>query len=127
MSLKRGLRGVPSSSQATASLMALLRGRDVSRRSLGATAEEVVLHLALEVLAGALVRQVQPVLVDQHGLLLEPLLPGFLADAVVDPLAQFAGIGGKVEALGFATELDAVDRAWHSRSPLCCGGVLFLF
>src|SRR5512139_1321675 len=108
MSSKRALRGVPSSSQATTAPMALLRGRDVARGLLGAAAEEVVLHLPLQVLAGPLVRQVQPVLVDQHRLLLQPLGPGFLADAVVDALAQFAGVRGDIEAFGLATELDAV-------------------
>src|SRR5437763_16029300 len=115
MSSKRGLRGVPSSSQATASLMRSLRRRDVAGRLVSARAEEMILHLPLQVLTCALVREVQPVLVDQHRLLLQPLLPGFLADALVDALAQFAGIGGKVETLGVATELDAVDGACHSR------------
>ena len=35
-------------------------------------AEEVTLHLARQILAGALVGQVQPVFIDQHRLVLEP-------------------------------------------------------
>src|SRR3569623_3734198 len=99
MSSKRRLRGVPSSPQSTASVMRLLRRRDVAGSGVCAAAEEMILHLPLEVLAGALVGQVQPVLVDQHRLLLEPLLPGFLADAVVEAHAQFARIRGEVETL----------------------------
>src|SRR5690242_18822528 len=116
MSAKRGLRGVPSSSHATTSLMRSGRRRDVAGGLVRAAAEEVVLHLALQVFACALVGQVQAVLVDQHRLLLEPLLPGFLADAFVDALAQLAGIGREVEALGFAAELDALDGACHHAS-----------
>src|SRR3954447_12540165 len=122
MSSKRALRGVPSSPQLTASLMGSVSRGHVAGRLVRARAEEMVFHLALEVLAGALVGQVQAVLVDQHRLLLEPLLPGFLADAVVEALAEFAGVGRKVETLGLATELDAVDRAWHSRAPVGMGG-----
>src|SRR3954471_2082555 len=92
--------------------------RDVARGSVRAAAEEMAFHLALEVLARPLVRQVQAVLVDQHRLLLQPALPGFLADVFVDALAQFTGVRGEIEAFGLATELDAVDRAWHSRAPV---------
>src|SRR4051812_25130744 len=109
MSSKRGLRGVPSSPQSTASLMESVGGRDVAGGLVGSGAEEMVFHLPLQVLARPLVREVEPVLVDQHGLLLQPLLPGFLADGLVDPLAEFAGVRGEIEPFGFATELDAID------------------
>ena len=93
MSSKRALRGTPSAPQATGSAMppGLIRRGNVALRDVGAVAEEVRFHLARQVLAGALVGQVQPVLVDQHGLLLEPGGPGFLAHALPDALAEFAG------------------------------------
>ncbi|KAI1691751.1 hypothetical protein DdX_21651 [Ditylenchus destructor] len=78
-------------------------------RHVGAFAEEVLFHLPSQVLAGAQIGQVQPVLVDQHGLLLEPGGPGFLADAFPDPLAQFAGVGREVETFGLFAELDATE------------------
>ena len=79
----------------------------------------MILHLALEVFACALVGQIQAVLVHQHGLVAQPLLPGFLADAFPDALAQFAGVGRKVHALGFLAELDAVDHACHVNPRVC--------
>jgi hypothetical protein len=46
-------------------------------------------------------------------LLLHPLSPGFLADFFPEALAQRAGVGRKVQAFGFFTELDAFDEACH--------------
>ncbi|MEI2718885.1 MAG: hypothetical protein V9E87_01895 [Gemmatimonadales bacterium] len=130
MSSNRALRGVPSACHSTGSLMgqrrlALRRPVARNRGGVGAGAEEVVFHLALEVLAGALVGQVQAVLVDQHRLVLEPAGPGLLAHALPDALAQFARVGREVEALGFMAELDAVDGTSHG-SPWVCFGVLEL-
>src|SRR4051794_29813150 len=71
--------------------------RDVARGGIGAAAEEVRFHLALEVLARTLVGEVQPVLVDQHGLVLQPGGPGLLADVLVQALAELAGVGREVE------------------------------
>ena len=47
--------------------------RNVARSAVGAVAEEVLLHLLGEILARPRVGQTQPVLVDQHGLVLDPL------------------------------------------------------
>src|SRR5437016_2934753 len=117
MSSKRALRGVPSACHWTGSAMAvsLLTGRHVALCHVRAAAEEVVLHLPAQVVARALVREIQAVLVDQHRLLLEPLRPGFLAHVLVDALAELARIGRKIEAFGFAAELDAVDGSGHDR------------
>src|SRR4051794_25143238 len=113
MSSKRGLRGVPSASHSTGSVMASRDaltgsrcGRHVSLRSIGAAAKEVVFHLAGQVLASPLVGEVQAVFVHQHGLLLEPLGPGFLAHVLVNALAEFTRIRRKVETFGFLAELD---------------------
>src|SRR5688572_19304022 len=114
MSSKRGLRGVPSGSHSTGSLIERsLAGRHVALGHVGSLAEEVVLHLAGQVLASARIRQVEAVFVDQHGLLLEPLGPGFLAHALIDALAEFTGIRGEIEAFGFFAELDALDGTGH--------------
>src|SRR5262249_42009332 len=109
-------RGVPSADHCTSSGIRLLRGRHVACGHVGAGTEEMVFHLALEVLACALIRQIQSVLVHQHGLVTDPTLPGFLAHVLVDALAELAGIGRKVEALGFSAELDAMDGAGHARN-----------
>src|SRR6516165_8608689 len=108
MSSNRALRGRPPARQSTGSAMRRprsVRRRDVPLRDVGAVAEEVLFHLARQVLAGARIREVQPVLVDQHGLLLEPGGPGLLADVCPDPFAEFAGVGGEVETLGLFAEL----------------------
>ena len=89
------------------------RLREARIDDVGAFAEEVLLHLLGEVLAGADIRQVQAILVHQHGLVLEPLRPGFLRHVLEDALAQFARIGREVEALGLAAELDAFHRSCH--------------
>src|SRR5450631_438489 len=50
----------------------------------------------------------QPVLIDQHGLMRHPLRPGFLGNAVVDALAELAGVRDVVEALGLALQENTV-------------------
>ena len=79
-------------------------------------------HLNLEgpkgyaiALNGALVRKVQAVLVHEHRLLAQPLLPRFLAHAFVDALAQLARVRGEVQPFGFMAELDAVDGTGHGK------------
>src|SRR5579859_1136452 len=54
------------------SLMSRLGLGNVPLRLVGAFAEEVLAHLLLEVLARARVGEVQPVLVHEHLLVLEP-------------------------------------------------------
>src|SRR5690606_2096441 len=58
--------------------------------------------------------QVEPVLVDQHGLVANPRLPGVLRDVLVELLAELAGIGREVEAFGLALQLHAENGAGHS-------------
>src|SRR5690606_8685563 len=128
MSPNRALRATPSARQSTGSAMggeSLLRGagsgtrgRDVALRDVGAVAEEVLFHLAREVLACACVGQIQAVLVDQHRLVAQPCGPGLLADVFPDAFAQFARIGREIKAFGFLAELDALDHACHLYMPL---------
>jgi hypothetical protein len=61
----------------------------------GTAAEEVALHLLRQILAGPGIHQVEAVLVDQHGLVFDPLLPAFLRDVLEDLLAELAGKGRK--------------------------------
>src|SRR4051812_47766155 len=73
----------------------------------------MALGLLHQVFAGARIGEVQAILVDEHRLLLEPLLPGFLGDVLPDPLAELAGIRREIEALGLAAELDALHHPSH--------------
>ncbi|MND01303.1 hypothetical protein D3C83_202470 [compost metagenome] len=43
----------------------------------------------------------------------QPLLPGLLRDVLVDALAELAGIGLVVEAIGGDAEQDAIDGTGH--------------
>ena len=80
---------------------------------IGAVAEEVLLDLLGKILAVARIDQVQAVLVDDHRLQLEPLLPCFLGDILEDALAEIARVRGKVETFGLAAKLDAIDGTCH--------------
>src|ERR1700741_1538238 len=93
--------------------MRLLLGRYVARGDVGARTEEMPLGLLHEVLARAGVGEVQAVLVDQHGLLLEPLRPSLPGDVLPDTLAELARIGRELHALGLAAELDALHHPSH--------------
>src|SRR3990170_2227442 len=75
------------------------------------------LQLLREVVARFLVGEVEPVLVDQHLLVLEPLLPRFLRHVPEYALAELAGIGREIEPLGLTPELDALDHARHEWTP----------
>src|SRR5690348_1249280 len=91
--------GTMASSQNCAIVLTarLLLGRYVARSDVRAVAEEVPLGLLHEVLARARVGEVEAVLVHQHGLLAQPLLPGFLRDVLPDALAELAGVGRKLQ------------------------------
>src|SRR5690606_4937506 len=82
-----------------------------------AGAEKEILHLPGKILPGPLVGQIQPVFIDQHGLVLHPRRPGLLADRGVDPLPQVARVGRVVHAFGFALQVAALNRSRHWFSP----------
>src|SRR5512137_933162 len=88
----------------------LARRRHVIRRQLRALAEEELLRLLEEDLVGAGVSRGQPVLVHDHLEVLEPHLPGFLGDGVVDALAEIVRERLEGHPGQLAPELFAVDR-----------------
>src|SRR5690606_41668167 len=59
------------------------------------------------------VQRREAVLVDQHGLVRKPCRPAGLADTGEHTLAQFAGPGHEIQALGFLVLVLAVHRARH--------------
>jgi protein dithiol:quinone oxidoreductase len=71
------------------------------------------LHLPGQVLPGPGIGQVEPVFVDQHGLVFQPSGPSFLAYTLPYAFAQFTGVGGEVKTFCFFTKLDALNRACH--------------
>src|SRR5438034_1110098 len=82
----------------------------------GAGSEKVPLHLLSEILARTRIGKAQPILIDQHRLMLEPLRPCLFGDVLVDPLAELARVWREIQPFGLAAELDAVNRACHGRS-----------
>ena len=54
----------------------------------------MLLHLLGEIFPRTRVGEVQFVLVDEHGLMLDPGLPGFLGDILVNALAELARVRG---------------------------------
>src|ERR1043166_3920524 len=95
---------IASSQNCPMAFPGLLRRRNVTRGGGGALAEEMALGLLHEVLARFRVGEVEAVLVHQHGLLLQPLRPGFLGDVLPDALAERSRVRRKVHAFGFAPE-----------------------
>src|SRR5690606_36385794 len=87
--------------------------RHVAGGPLGTVPEEVALHLSGKVFARARIGQAQPVLVDEHRLVAQPVLPGLFGYLFVDSLADFAGIGREIQSFGQLAELDAVDHPGH--------------
>src|SRR5512137_1103252 len=88
--------------------------RNVARRLFGPGSEEELLHLACQVLTCSGIGQVQPVLVDEHRLVLLPELEGFLADVVVDALTEFTGVGREAQALGLLLQINTLHHAGHT-------------
>ena len=88
-------------------------GSTNSCRLLRAAAEEELLHFLDQELARLRLDRRQPVLVQQHRLVLEPALPRFLGNVLVDALPELAGIRRVVEAFG----LDAEQHAFHQFLP----------
>src|SRR5207245_11093173 len=91
--------------------------RDIAGGNVGAGAEEMILHLLREIVARLLVGEVEPVLIDQHLLVFDPLLPRLLRHVLEYALAALARIGREIEPLGLAPELDAFDHARQARTP----------
>src|SRR6186713_645820 len=81
-------RGKPRSTQRSSGASPALLRRDVARRLLRPFAEQEPLHLAPQEIACGGIERRDAVLVDQHGLVREPLVPGFLRDVLVDALAE---------------------------------------
>src|SRR5688572_21108749 len=84
---------------------------------LGSAPEEIFLHLAHQELARLRLEGHEPVLVDQHRLVPEPLLPGFLRDVLEDALPELTRIRRPLEAFRLAAELHAVDHSGHLSTP----------
>jgi CrcB protein len=87
---------------------------NVARGGVGARPKEVGLHLLHQVLASTGVREVQPVLVHQHGLLLEPVGPGLLGHALKDAAAEIARRRWEVKARRLALEFHAMYESGHA-------------
>src|SRR5438105_774112 len=91
-------------------------GRLVVGRERRALAEEVLLGLVEEDLVRLLAAAGQAVLVHDHLEVLEPHLPGFLRDVVVDALPQLVGERLVLQAGQLSLELLALHHPRHRES-----------
>ena len=91
---------------------------NVARDGFRAGAEKELFHLPSQILARTQVSQVESIFIHQHGLVLHPSGPGFLADVLVDALAQFAGIWREVQALAFLFQINTLHRTSHEETPV---------
>ena len=98
-------------------IQALVFRRHEALCRVGTTAKKVVFHLTSQVLTRAGIGQIQAVLVDQHGLVLELGCPGLLGNIFPNPLAEFARIGRKIQPICFPTELHAFHCSCHFITP----------
>src|SRR3569623_1230683 len=86
----------------------LLLGRHIALGQRRARAEDIFLHIALDKKPSLGVDGAKAILVDEHGLVLEPHLPRLFRDVFEDALAEGAGVGRYREAFGLSAQLDAL-------------------
>src|SRR6266852_5345615 len=79
------------------------------------------LQLLRQVFSRTRIGKIQSVLVDQHGLVLDPALPCFLGYVFVYAFAEVAGIGRHVEPLRLAAKLDAFHHSCHCHDSVSNG------
>jgi len=89
----------------------------VFRGQIGAIAEEELLHLLFEKATGLGIHGAEAILVDEYGLLAQPILPSLLRDMVEDTLTQVTRIGLTVETLRLPMKFAALDQTAHVDSP----------
>jgi len=75
-----------------------------------AVAQEDLLDLLVEEGAGLGVARIEPVVVDEQRLVLEPVLPALRADLTLDPVAQLVAEGRSAHARRVGATAAAMDR-----------------
>lgn len=88
------------------------------RRLRAALSEEVILELSHPDALTRLADQVEPVLVDEHLRMLQPLLPSRLGNLIKDLLTQLTANGRPVEALKLLAEFYALNGSCHANYPV---------
>jgi hypothetical protein len=68
--------------------------------ALSTLAEQKTQHMLFDDLQTARVRRAQPILIQDRGQALQPLLPAFFGDIFVNPLSQVAGVRRAVQTFG---------------------------
>src|SRR5688572_13463637 len=83
----------------------------------GPAAEEILLHLGHPELARLRLEGDETVFINEHRLVPEPLLPGFLRDILEDALPDFTRVRRPLEAFRLAAEFHAVNHSGHLSTP----------
>ena len=74
------------------------------------TLEQEVDHLLLQQLAVLGIHHVEFLFINQHGLFVLPLRPGFFGDLVIDAFSQFAGVQLKILTFCFTLQESTKNR-----------------
>jgi hypothetical protein len=121
-------RGTPPCSRAAGFGLPSTIRRHIAGDLVGSLAEEIALHLLLQILARSRFHQVQTIFVDEHRLITLPFLPRLLGDVLEDALAEHTRQRRPFQPLGFPTQLDAKDRPCHRFSfPVHCNALTNTF
>src|ERR1700730_12007127 len=91
-------------------LTPLLR-RLIACGRLRAGPEEELLHFRLQELARLGLDRRQPILVDEHGLVLQPARPAFPGDTLLNAPAELTRIRGALESRGLALQKNTLHHA----------------
>ena len=82
------------------------------------TLEQEVDHLLLKQLAVLGIHHVEFLFINQHGLLVLPLRPGFFGDLGIDAFSQLAGVQLKILTFCFTLQESTKNRSAHKSSSL---------
>ena len=80
--------------------------------------EEKARHVFFDERNRARIGSIDAVFVDDSGQPLQPLLPAFGGDVVIDALAQLTRMGRGFKAFGFAVQDYALNSVRHSIAPV---------
>ena len=90
-------------------------GGYIALHLVGTIAEEMLFNLLGQVFAMLGINQIQTILIDDHRLHFDPLLPGFLGHAFENARTECARIRRMIQTFGLVSELDAIAGAHAAR------------
>lgn len=77
------------------------------------SAKKVLFHLPCQILTRLGIGKIEPVFVDQHGLVLFPHFKSFFADILKNAFSQLARVGTETHSFGFFFEINTLHHSSH--------------